>query len=75
MNVWIAAVTLSVIFSLLHNNPFSSGAIGWFAFADRFLAGLGASGLAIKYRSLLPAFVMHATFNAVAGFASVFDNT
>ena len=28
---------------------------------------------ATKYRSLRPAFVMHATFNAVAGFAGVFD--
>jgi membrane protease YdiL (CAAX protease family) len=75
MNVWIAAVMLSVIFSLLHNNPFSSGAIGWLAFCDRFLLGMGASALAIKYHSLRPAFVMHATFNAIAGFASVFDGT
>jgi len=37
MNVWMAAAILSVIFSLLHANPFSLGAVGWFAFSARFL--------------------------------------
>jgi uncharacterized protein len=73
-NVWIAAVTLSVIFSLLHFNPFASGAIGWLAFADRFLLGLGASALTIKYRSLRPSTVMHGTLNAIACVASVLSN-
>jgi membrane protease YdiL (CAAX protease family) len=60
MNVWLAAVILSVIFSLLHANPFSLGAVGWLAFCARFLLGFAASAVAIKYHSLRPAFVMHA---------------
>jgi membrane protease YdiL (CAAX protease family) len=74
MNVWPAAVILSVIFSLLHANPFSLGAVGWLAFTDRFLLGMGASALTIKYHSLRPAFAMHATWNAIAGFASVLSS-
>jgi membrane protease YdiL (CAAX protease family) len=75
MNVWLAAVILSVIFLLLHANPFSLGAVGWLAFTHRFLAGMAASALAIKYHSLRPAFVLHATLNALACFAIVFDAT
>jgi membrane protease YdiL (CAAX protease family) len=75
MNVWPAAVILSVLFSLLHDNHFASGAIGWLAFTDRFLMGLGASALTIKYRSLRPAVVMHATFNAIGVFTSFLDST
>jgi membrane protease YdiL (CAAX protease family) len=74
MNVWTAAVILSVIFSLLHANPFSLGAVGWFAFSARFLLGLTASALTIKYRSLRPAFVAHATWNAIGCIASVLNN-
>jgi membrane protease YdiL (CAAX protease family) len=75
MNVGLAAIILSVFFSLLHDNYFASGVIGWLAFTDRFLLSLGASALTIKYRSLRPAVVMHATFNAIGVFASVFDAT
>jgi hypothetical protein len=32
-----------------------------------------ALALAIKFGSLRPAFVLHATANAIAGFGSVFD--
>jgi Type II CAAX prenyl endopeptidase Rce1-like len=67
IKVWIAVVILSVFFSLLHDNHIASGAIGWHAFTDRFLMGLGASALTIKYHSLRPAVVMHATFNAIGG--------
>jgi membrane protease YdiL (CAAX protease family) len=73
MNVWMAAVILSVIFSLLHANPFSLGAVGWFAFGARLLFGLAASALAIKYRSLRPAFVLHGTWNAIGCIASVLN--
>jgi membrane protease YdiL (CAAX protease family) len=75
MNAWAAALILSVVFSLLHLNPFSSGAIGWLAFADRFLLGLGASALVIKYRSLRPAFMMHATLNTIACIFIVLDGS
>jgi membrane protease YdiL (CAAX protease family) len=71
MNVWIAALILSVIFSLLHLNPFSLGAVGWLAFFHRFLIGISASALAIKYRSLWPSFTLHATVNGIACIASM----
>jgi membrane protease YdiL (CAAX protease family) len=73
MNVWVAAVILSVIFSLLHANAFSLGAVGWLAFGARLLLGLATSALAIKYRSLRPPFMMHATWNAIGCIASVLN--
>jgi uncharacterized protein len=73
MNVWIAASILSVIFSLLHLNPFSLGAVGWLAFFDRFLIGISASALAIKYRSLWPSFTLHATVNGIACIAAMVE--
>jgi membrane protease YdiL (CAAX protease family) len=74
MNVWAAAVILSMIFSLLHANPFSLGAVGWFAFSARLALGFAASAVTIKYRSLRPAFVMHATWNAIGCIASVLND-
>jgi membrane protease YdiL (CAAX protease family) len=71
-NVWVAATVLSVIFSLLHANPFSMGAVGWLAFSDRLLLGLAASAFAIRYRSLRPSLVMHGTMNAIACITSMF---
>jgi hypothetical protein len=53
------------------NNGFKFGAIGLLAFADRFLLGFVMSALAIRYRSLLPGFVMHATLNGAACILSV----
>jgi membrane protease YdiL (CAAX protease family) len=73
INVWIAAVILSVIFSLLHANPFSLGAVGWLAFSHRFLIGITASALAIRYRSLLPSFALHATVNGIACLAAMVE--
>jgi membrane protease YdiL (CAAX protease family) len=74
MNIWAAAVILSVIFSLLHANPFSLGAVGWFAFSARLLLGFAASAVTIKYHSLRPAFVTHATWNAIGCIASVLND-
>jgi membrane protease YdiL (CAAX protease family) len=74
MNVWWAAVILSVIFALLHDNGFANGAVGWLAFTDRFLLGLAASALTIKYHSLRPSFAMHATLNGIACIASVLNH-
>jgi membrane protease YdiL (CAAX protease family) len=73
MNVWAAAAILSVIFSLLHANPFSLGAVGWLAFTHRLLLGLTASALAIRYRSLRPSLMMHGTLNAIACLTSVLN--
>jgi membrane protease YdiL (CAAX protease family) len=71
MNVWIAAAALSIVFSLLHLNPFSLGAVGWLAFFHRFLIGISASALAIRYRSLWPSFTLHATVNGIACIAAM----
>lgn len=73
MNVWIAALILGVVFSLLHSNPFSLGAVGWLAFFHRFLIGISASALAIKYRSLWPSFTLHATVNGIACIAAMVE--
>jgi uncharacterized protein len=70
INVWAAALILSVIFALLHNNGFKLGAIGAMAFGVRMTLGLASSVFAIRYRSLRASFVMHATFNGVACVAS-----
>jgi membrane protease YdiL (CAAX protease family) len=71
INVWAAALILSVIFALLHNNGFKLGAIGAMAFGVRMALGLASSAFAIRYRSLRASFVMHATFNCIACVASV----
>jgi membrane protease YdiL (CAAX protease family) len=71
INVWAAALILSVLFALLHNNGFKLGAIGALAFGVRMALGLVSSMFAIRYRSLRPSFVMHATFNGVACVLSV----
>jgi membrane protease YdiL (CAAX protease family) len=69
--VWAAAVILSVLFSLLHDNDFKLGAVGALAFGVRMALGLAASVFAIRYRSLRASFVLHATFNGVGCVASV----
>jgi membrane protease YdiL (CAAX protease family) len=72
INVWAAALILSVIFALLHDNGFKLGVIGAMAFGVRMTLGLASSAFAIRYRSLRPSFVMHAAYNGVACVASVF---
>lgn len=71
INVWAAALILSVIFSLLHNNGFKLGAVGALAFSVRMALGFVSSAFVIRYRSLRPSFVLHATFNGIACVASV----
>jgi membrane protease YdiL (CAAX protease family) len=73
LNVWTAALILSVIFSLLHSNPFSLGAVGYLAFFHRFLMGVTASALRVKYGSLLPSFTLHATINGIACIAAIVE--
>jgi membrane protease YdiL (CAAX protease family) len=71
INVWAAAMILSLIFALLHNNGFKLGAIGALAFGVRMSLGLASSAFAIRFSSLRASFVMHATFNGVACVVSV----
>ena len=75
INVWVAALILSAIFSLLHNNPFKLGAIGIVTFGARMALGLISSAFAIRYRSLRPSFAMHAVFNGIACTASALDGS
>jgi uncharacterized protein len=60
-----AAVITSLAFALAHNNHLLSGAVGWLQLFDRFLIGISASWLVLRYKSLAPAFVMHAANNCV----------
>jgi membrane protease YdiL (CAAX protease family) len=69
--VWPAALIISLFFALLHDLDFKNGIVDWIAFGVRFLLGVGASFFAIRYRSLRPSFVMHATLNGCACLASV----
>jgi membrane protease YdiL (CAAX protease family) len=73
INVWAAALILSVLFSLLHNNGFKLGAIGVLAFGVRMALGLVSSAFAIRSSSLRPSFVLHATFNGLACLVSVLN--
>jgi uncharacterized protein len=73
INVWAAALILSVLFSLLHNNGFRLGAIGALAFGVRMALGLVSSVFAVRSSSLRPSFVMHATFNGIACLVSVLN--
>jgi membrane protease YdiL (CAAX protease family) len=61
-----AAVAISLIFALLHNNGLRSGATGWLVLGDRFLLGLATSFLTLRYKTLLPGFVMHSSNNCLA---------
>jgi membrane protease YdiL (CAAX protease family) len=74
INVWAAALILSVIFALLHYNGFKLGAIGALAFGFRMALGLVSSVFVIRFSSLRPSFVMHATLNGVACVASVLNH-
>jgi len=75
INVWAAALILSALFSLLHNNGFKLGAIGALAFGVRMALGLVSSVFAIRSSSLRPSFVLHATFNGIACLISVLNQT
>jgi membrane protease YdiL (CAAX protease family) len=71
MPLWPAALMISLLFAFLHNMTFKNGLIDWVALGARLLLGLGASFLVIRYRSLRPSLVMHATLNSCACIASV----
>jgi len=74
INVWAAALILSVLFALLHNNGFKLGAVGALAFGFRMTTGLVSSVFAIRYRTLRPSFVLHATVNGIACVLSVLNS-
>jgi len=61
-----AAMFISLCFALLHNNGLRSGATGWLVLGDRFLLGMATSFMALRYKTLLPGFVMHFSNNCLA---------
>jgi membrane protease YdiL (CAAX protease family) len=66
MAVWQAILTSALIFGLLHGVAFHSGASGLLQLSFRIALGVMFAYLAVRYRSLLPSFVLHATFNGLA---------
>jgi membrane protease YdiL (CAAX protease family) len=72
MPVWPAILTSALVFGLLHGIALHSGASGWLQLGYRIGLGILGAYLAVRYRSLLPSFVLHATNNSVAVIASGF---
>lgn len=73
MAVWPAILISALIFGLLHGVALHSGASGWLQFAYRVVLGIVAAYLAVRYRSLRPSFVLHATNNCLVVVASAFS--
>jgi membrane protease YdiL (CAAX protease family) len=63
---WPAMMLISLLFAGVHSHSFGNGIAGLLALLDRFLIGMAASYLALRYQSLRPAFVLHATTNTFA---------
>jgi membrane protease YdiL (CAAX protease family) len=63
---WPSMVLISLLFASVHSHSFGNGIAGILALLDRFLIGMAASYLALRFQSLRPAFVLHATNNTFA---------
>ncbi|HEY2781400.1 MAG TPA: type II CAAX endopeptidase family protein [Steroidobacteraceae bacterium] len=72
MPVWPAILISALIFGLLHGIALHSGLSGWLQFSYRIALGILAAYLAVRYQSLRPSFVLHATNNLVVVIASAF---
>jgi membrane protease YdiL (CAAX protease family) len=72
MPVWPAILTSALVFGLLHGIALHSGASGWLQLGHRVGLGILGAYLAVRYRSLRPSFVLHATNNCVVVIASGF---
>ena len=66
-----AVLVSSVAFALVHDNQFALGPTGILLFSERLALGIAAAILALRYRSLTPAFLFHAANNMIAELASV----
>jgi len=69
----VPAVVLlsSLLFALVHDNQLKLGMTGVLFFSERFAMGVAAALLALRYRSLTPAFLFHGAFNAIAEVGAV----
>jgi membrane protease YdiL (CAAX protease family) len=74
MRTWGAVVIVSVIFSLAHGIALKSGLAGWLQCAYRVLMGIIAAVLTVRFRSLRPSFVFHATINLIGVVGTVFES-
>jgi membrane protease YdiL (CAAX protease family) len=72
MAVWPAILISALVFGLLHGIAFHSGATGWLQLGYRIGLGIVTAYLAVRYQSLRPSFVLHATNNTVVVIASGF---
>jgi membrane protease YdiL (CAAX protease family) len=70
MPIALSIAVSALIFGLLHGIRVSSGTSGWLQFGYRVVLGAAAGLLAVRYRSLLPSFVMHAVNNCVVVLAA-----
>lgn len=60
-----AVITVSVLFSLAHGIAVKSGLAGWLQCAYRVLMGIIAALLTVRFQSLRPSLVFHATINLI----------
>jgi membrane protease YdiL (CAAX protease family) len=70
MPVWPAILISALVFGLLHGIALQSGLSGWLQFGYRVALGILAAYLAVRFQSLRPSFVLHATNNFVVVIAS-----
>jgi hypothetical protein len=74
MRTWGAVVIVSVLFSLAHGIAIKSGLAGWLQCAYRVLMGIIAAALTVRFRSLRPSFVFHATINLIGVVGTVLES-
>jgi membrane protease YdiL (CAAX protease family) len=69
--VWAAIIISAIVFGLLHGIALHSGASGWLQLGYRTALGILMAYLAVRYQSLRPSYVLHASNNCCAFIASV----
>jgi membrane protease YdiL (CAAX protease family) len=72
MPLWPAILISALVFGLMHGIALHSGVSGWLQFGYRIVVGIVTACLAVRFQSLRPAFVFHATHNGFLVIASVF---
>jgi membrane protease YdiL (CAAX protease family) len=72
MPVWAAVLLGALLFGLAHGISVRSGASGWAQFVYRVILGVVASLLVLRFKSLRPSFVLHATNNGIVLVAAAF---
>jgi membrane protease YdiL (CAAX protease family) len=70
--LWPAILISALVFGLMHGVALHSGVSGWLVLGYRIAIGIVTACLAVRYQSLRPAFVFHATHNGFLVIASAF---